>query len=155
MYIEEAYGDGKFVKGINERDVEDDDDEFDDDPCFYVSEKAHDAFEADIERWLNEVNSVCPIEFAYRPEDGEAGGTELSDWHLESLKSLPSLIEKWDKERCKMDENEKDWFKNAIAGILEYGEVKYETLADAFIEEFFPEQKLKRLFEKKDMPMRI
>jgi hypothetical protein len=38
-------------------------------------------FNEDVEAWLRFAHEQCPILAAYRGEDGESGGTELSAWH--------------------------------------------------------------------------
>lgn len=42
-------------------------------------------FNADTERWLLEAHDVVPILAAFRRQDWEAGGTQLSPWHQQSL----------------------------------------------------------------------
>lgn len=42
-------------------------------------------FNEGIEHWLRAVHEVTPIVVAVRPQDGEAGGTDFSDWHHWSL----------------------------------------------------------------------
>jgi len=54
---------------------------------------AYARFNADIDAWLIEANSKVPIVVAYRRQDFEAGGTELSDWHHESLPKLKRILE--------------------------------------------------------------
>ena len=129
MYIQEAYGKGE---------AGDDND----DPSFYVSETAARAFEDDIERWLKEVHSICPIEFAFRAEDEEADGIELSSWHEESLTHVPALIQHWEQDpyTYKQIEEEKDFFGNAAAYIFDYAQLENEgTLSDKFLNTFFPD----------------
>ncbi len=55
---------------------------------------AYGHFNADIDEWLAFAHTKSPILVAYRGEDAEAGGTELSDWHRESVKTLPSVLAK-------------------------------------------------------------
>ncbi|MCG5212723.1 hypothetical protein [Streptosporangium sp. KLBMP 9127] len=50
------------------------------------------AFNAHLERWLHEINRHCPVLLAYRGEDRDGGGTDLSDWHEWSLLRLPELM---------------------------------------------------------------
>lgn len=49
-------------------------------------------FNLDIERWLLEAHAIVPIAVAYRGRDWEAGGTEFSGWHTESLPAVPKLL---------------------------------------------------------------
>lgn len=73
--------------------VEDDDDysEFDG-RWFFASTAAVSRFNADIEAWLMHAHAVVPILFACRGEDGESGGTELSDWHRASVTQVPQIL---------------------------------------------------------------
>ena len=45
-------------------------------------------FNAHIEAWLRDAHRRCPILVAYRRQDFEAGGTELSDWHRSSIRHV-------------------------------------------------------------------
>ncbi len=45
-------------------------------------------FNAEIDAWLAAAHAIVPIAYAYRGEDGEAGGTELSRWHTWSVQQL-------------------------------------------------------------------
>ena len=51
-------------------------------------------FNADMERFLKEAHAIVPILIAYRPSDGEAGGTVYSKWHTWSMKELPAILKK-------------------------------------------------------------
>jgi hypothetical protein len=50
------------------------------------------AFNTAIERWLHVIHRHCPVLVAYRGEDRECGGTDLSDWHEWSVRRLPLLM---------------------------------------------------------------
>ena len=160
MWIEEAYGETEKTdtkKGEQDEETEEEDyDDYDDygeDACFDVSDEAADAFEAHIEQWLNETHAICPIEFAYRMEDGEAGGTELSAWHRKSLDHINDFITKWtnDEATFKQTEKEFDLFKYVVAGIFNFGNVAYDLVPEKLIDTFFPDQKVKRLLNKPDL----
>jgi hypothetical protein len=45
----------------------------------------------DIVTWLNLSHRMCPILFAYRPEDTEAKGTAFDDWHYWSERRRPEI----------------------------------------------------------------
>lgn len=49
-------------------------------------------FNADTERWLLEAHDIVPILVAYRRQDWEAGGTQLSPWHHQSLPLVKGLL---------------------------------------------------------------
>ncbi|WP_327010082.1 hypothetical protein OHA72_24285 [Dactylosporangium sp. NBC_01737] len=76
-----------------------DDDETDDDveggfPFAAVSRVRR--FNEDIEAWLRFAHEQCPILVAYRPEDGESGGTELSAWHDWSVARADEVLAAFD-----------------------------------------------------------
>lgn len=76
-------------------DEDDDDDEYDEEGrWFFASSAAVSRFNQAIEAWLHHAHSVCPIVLAYRHEDCESGGTELSDWHAWSVRQLPEILER-------------------------------------------------------------
>lgn len=54
------------------------------------------AFNADIEQWLRAAHEQCPIAAAYRAQDWEAGGTELSDWHRWTMAHPERLLASFD-----------------------------------------------------------
>jgi hypothetical protein len=85
-------------------------------------------FNQDIEAWLRHAHERCPIVVAYRPEDGESGGTELSDWHEWSLGGLDTVLAMFPPEavaraRALLSEgnesNVDDPFLYLLCGILE------------------------------------
>jgi hypothetical protein len=86
--IQSGYGDNDIPEGES---VE-----------YYSSEEARRKFEQHIDQWLLETHSICPIEFVFRPEDNDAQGTKLSDWHYESLTWLKELIPQWGDDLIKM-----------------------------------------------------
>lgn len=69
-----------------------------------ASQKACDAFEKDLVQWLKNIHSICPIEVVCRPEDQEAGGTDLSQWHDLSGEMMIPVVKKWLKLNLKSDE---------------------------------------------------
>jgi tetratricopeptide (TPR) repeat protein len=85
----------QFARDDDDDDDEDEDDDDDDDDegrWFFASSAAVTRFNEATEAWLREAHEVCPILLAFRREDGESGGTELSDWHDWSVRSLPELL---------------------------------------------------------------
>ena len=147
MWIEETYGKGEKDGEAEKEDYNDYDDDYGEDACFDVSEEAADAFEAHIEQWLQETHAICPIEFAYRMEEAEAGGTELSGWHRKSLEYINGFVDKWtnDEATSKQTEKELDLFKHILLGIFNYGNIVYELVPEKFIDTFLPKQKLSQL----------
>jgi hypothetical protein len=78
-------------------DEEDDDDDDDDDDeygsrWFFASSAAVHRFNEAIEAWLQAAHAIVPIVLAFRREDGESGGTELSPWHAWSVQRLPDML---------------------------------------------------------------
>lgn len=53
-------------------------------------------FNEDIEEWLRFAHLQCPILAAFRREDGESGGTELSAWHDWSVARAGSVLAAFD-----------------------------------------------------------
>jgi hypothetical protein len=53
---------------------------------------AYTRFDDDIDAWLRESHALSPITVAFRREDWEAGGTEKSAWHTESVAELPAIL---------------------------------------------------------------
>jgi hypothetical protein len=49
-------------------------------------------FNEDIERYLLEIHAVVPILVAFRRQDWEAGGTQLSPWHTASLAHAKDVL---------------------------------------------------------------
>lgn len=59
----------------------------------YVPEReATRAFDDAIDRWLKEAHEIVPIHVAYRRQDTEAGGTDLSDWHTWSVRQARRFL---------------------------------------------------------------
>lgn len=152
MYIEQAYGNEAGDDAA--KDIRDDDDDDDDlSPEFYVSEAAHEAFEKDVERWLLEVNTFCPVEFVLREEDGEAGGTALSAWHDHSLGAAKQLLQKWttDKEVYDQPGTEKRIFCDCVKSILTYAEIPLAEAGEKFADFIAPEHRIRQLLLKGNM----
>jgi hypothetical protein len=90
---------GKKTRGAKSKARVLDDDGYDDDGeyggtrFYFAKEEEVDAFNADIEAWLNDAHALAPIVAAYRSEDAESGGTQLSKWHSWSLDQLPGVLE--------------------------------------------------------------
>jgi hypothetical protein len=83
--------------GSKDDDDDEDQDEADEDGesgWFFASSAAVSRFNEATEVWLNHAHSICPIMLVYRREDGESGGTELSDWHAWSVRQLPQILER-------------------------------------------------------------
>lgn len=80
----------QFARDDDEDEGDDDDD--DEGRWFFASSAAVTRFNEATEVWLRHAHDVCPILLAFRREDGESGGTELSAWHNQSLRELPGLV---------------------------------------------------------------
>ncbi len=63
---------------------------------FFAADSRVRRFNADIEAWLRHMHSVVPIVAVVRTPDGEAGGTDFSDWHRESHSMLPAVLSAFD-----------------------------------------------------------
>lgn len=74
---------------------------------YECTEEASDGFEEDLNRWLLETHKISPILVAYRPEDWEAGGTDLSNWHNESAEMLRPIIKSWVKNNARNEDIER------------------------------------------------
>jgi hypothetical protein len=86
---------------------------------YECSEEAGLAFEEALVTWLREVNGIASIQFVFRPEDGEAGGTALSEWHHNSLKAVPRLAAEWISEPL-IDFSASELFEFMVSGVLRY-----------------------------------
>lgn len=117
---------------------------------FYCSEKALNAFNEHIEKWLLEIHTLCPIQFAYRMEDGEAGGTKLSDWHKKSTQSIKFLIKELikDKNTFKQKGEEKELFTHSIQGIFAFSKIKPSQIPSQLLDFTSPIHKIGLLFKK-------
>lgn len=71
-----------------------DESQWDDGRWFFAAIGQVEAFNADIEAWLHASHKICPILASYRMEDCESGGTELSDWHRQSVDRSAEVIER-------------------------------------------------------------
>lgn len=119
---------------------------------FYASEAALDAFESHIERWIELINDICPVEYVFRREDWEAGGTDLSWWHHVSLNLINDLIPLWDNPgNWQMEGKEEELFIYSISQIFNYIETPFEGISSAFMNRFFADVKLGMLLEKDDL----
>lgn len=117
---------------------------------FYSSEKALKAFNEHIEKWLLEIHTFCPIQFACRMEDGEAGGTELSDWHKKSIKWTKSLIKELTKNKNTFTQKgeEKELFKHSLQGIFAFSKIKPSQIPSQLLDFTSPIHKIDLLFKK-------
>jgi hypothetical protein len=82
----------QFARDEDEEEEDDDDDDDDEGRWFFASSAAVTRFNEATEAWLRHAHEVCPISVAFRREDGESGGTELSAWHGHSVRQLPELL---------------------------------------------------------------
>lgn len=74
-------------------DTEDPNEELEEDSHFFFAKTSQvRKFNADIEAWLRLAHESWPIRAAYRAEDAESGGTELSAWHRWSLERLADVL---------------------------------------------------------------
>jgi hypothetical protein len=96
MHIAETYldtGEEGEQETADDQEDEDDDEDFDDEGRFFFAESSQvHAFNQDTQDWLIFTHAACPVLCAFRHEDGESGGTELSPWHAWSVQQLPRLL---------------------------------------------------------------
>lgn len=113
-------------------DDDDDDGDFDEESgWFFASSAAVRRFNAAIEAWLNHAHSICPILLAYRREDCESGGTELSDWHAWSVRQLPQLLE---CTREIIESGRDDHRRHLLIGAIEMAHEAKVELDDALLD---------------------
>lgn len=91
---------------------------------FFATDSQVALFNQDIERWLFEIHQISPILIAYRPEDNESGGTDLSPWHDWSLQSIEDLLPQFEDVIKNNDHH--SIRSNVLKGMLEYREDKVE-----------------------------
>lgn len=125
----------------DDREEEDDieEDEYEERFFFAKDSQVH-AFNQDIEAWLRYSHEQCPIRVAFRAEDYESGGTELSDWHEWSVKQVPALLDQKFKSVLETTEDTEDKQQNRytymVHGILQLAR---ETNPDLELPEEFLE----------------
>lgn len=91
---------------------------------FFATDSQVALFNQDIERWLFEIHQISPILIAYRPEDNESGGTDLSPWHDWSVQSIEDLIPQFEDV---IENNDHHSIRShVLKGLLEYSEEKVE-----------------------------
>lgn len=101
-----------------------------DEDLMLTDDEAFDRFNEHIEQWLRQVHEICPIAFALRPEDGEAGGTDFSKWHFWSKEQLPALLESLSTEGEEL--------QDALIEILALCEVSPEEIPPSTVQRFLP-----------------
>lgn len=139
MYIEEAYGMEAKQKSLSQiKELEEE--QFDDNLYFFVSDEAAAAFEKDIETWLNEIHEICQIELAYRLEDEETEGTELSQWHEESCREVGKILEQWlSREKVFLENLDYNFVEFLLNAILVYGrDYISDDIKNEAIQRFLP-----------------
>jgi len=82
---------------------------------FFAGTSQVSEFNTDTEAWLIEANRHCPIVAAYRHEDAESGGTELSPWHTWSLDHLDRVLPAFEEVIAAKGEHPQS---HMLAGIL-------------------------------------
>src|SRR5689334_10888786 len=119
-----------------DEDDDDDDDEYDEEGrWFFASSAAVTRFNEATEAWLNEAHAACPILLAFRREDGESGGTELSDWHDWSVRKLPELLPTL-RELMQTDADSHRAY--LLRGVLDMGRDAKVSLPDDMLDWFDP-----------------
>ncbi len=96
---------------------------------FFADSAQVDAFNLDTEAWLREAHAVCPIVCAYRAEDWESGGTELSVWHHQSMRQIGSVLAQFEEVLTK----EKSSQAYMLAGILRMAKEAKTAVPEAFL----------------------
>jgi hypothetical protein len=90
------------------------------DRFFFAKQNQVHAFNEDTEAWLKEAHGVVPIVAAFRAEDQESGGTDLSPWHAWSIDHIkPVLATMMPIAKRKKD----DHAKYMLGGVLLYAHV--------------------------------
>lgn len=82
--IRAAYGSGKKKGRVTELTVSS--------RFAQASVSADGRFNAHIDAWLVAADARVPVLVAFRREDVEAGGTELSAWHAQSIGRVPEVV---------------------------------------------------------------
>jgi hypothetical protein len=139
----------QFGSADDDDDDDDDDDEYLDEEggWFFASSAAVSRFNAAIEAWLNHAHSICPILLAYRREDGESGGTELSDWHAWSVRQLPQLLE---RTREIIESGRDDHRTHLMIGAIEMADEAKVKLDAELLDWARPERALTRALKQGD-----
>ena len=106
-------------------------------------------FNEDIERWLRDVHGEVPISVVVRPEDGEAGGTQLSPWHDWSVDRLAEVLAGFQDHIAK--KRRKSPATRALDEILELAEESGADIPDAFFQWWRPEVALMKVFRSADV----
>lgn len=101
-----------------------------DEDTMLTDDEAFDRFNEHIEQWLRQIHKICPIVFALRPEDGEAGGTEFSEWHFWSKDQLPALLESLSTGDEELQE--------ALSEIFDLCEVNPEDIPSSTVQRVMP-----------------
>ncbi len=100
-------------------------------------------FNTAIDEWLMSLHQSEPIVAVFRRQDFEAGGTTLSSWHVESLKSLRVV---WD-DLC-LDDDELTL--HMLRGILEYAKAANKKLTAAQHQVLNPSKQLREALKAGD-----
>jgi len=109
---------GKPGERVLDEEGFDEDGEFGGDGRFFFARSEQvDAFNADIEAWLQYAHSLVPIVAAFRAEDLESGGTKLSRWHTWSMAQLAGVLEAM---APAMKSKKADHAAHMLRGILRY-----------------------------------
>ena len=134
MLIERAYGDGAPPP---EEYAE-----------FYVSAEAAQKFEDAIEAWLRASHQVCPIEFAVRAEDSEAGGTALSAWHEASVARGAQVVDAFvnDPSWIAVQGKERERLVHALSVVFDYCGIEPTSLPEELVRTLFPLVRVERAF---------
>ena len=133
VHIEAEYGDPTKIGDKNSEEDDDayDEEEFSESGFSFADAELVSLFNADIETWLHKIHAICPIVFACRAEDSEAGGTELSEWHKESVARTQEVLEYLQQNNKSFENDEEiDLLKSSLsticgfAGLSETEEIK-------------------------------
>lgn len=121
VWIAENYQSDPASEDDEDTDIEgEDEDSFDEDGegrFFFAETSQVTRFNEHIERWLHEAHAICPILVAYRHEDWESGGTELSDWHTASVARIPEILPAFESVLEASDDHPR---AHMLGGILHY-----------------------------------
>jgi hypothetical protein len=131
-------------KDDDDEDDDEDEDEYDESGWFFASSAAVTRFNKATDEWLTHAHSICPILLAFRREDMESGGTELSDWHAWSVRQLPRVLE---HTRDIIDSPRDDHRTHLLVGAIEMAHEAKLKIDPEILDWARPERPLKRALD--------
>lgn len=111
---------------------------------FFAASSQVTKFNADTERWLKEAHAICPILVAFRAEDWEAGGTELSKWHDWSIAQSDAILSNFDLAAADDDDHPGNFVLTRLIGVFVENERELPTELRDLVQPGEPELELLR-----------